>query len=39
MNRFLIFMLSFVSLVKVFSKHDTLNSGVDSRNHPGNEVV
>ena len=39
MNRFLIFMWSFVILVKVFSKNDTLNSGLDSCSHPGNEVV
>ena len=39
MNRFLIFMWSFVILVKVFSKNDTFNSGLDSCSHPGNEDV
>ena len=39
MNMFLMFMWSFVILVKVFSKNDTLNSGLDSCRHPGNEVV
>ena len=33
------FMWSFVILVKVFSKNDTLSSGLDSCRHPGNEVV
>ena len=33
------FMWSFVILVKVFSKNDMLNSGLDSCRHPGNEVV
>ena len=33
------FMWSFVILVKVFSKNDTLNAGLDSCRHPGNEVV
>ena len=32
-------MWSFVILVKVFSKNDTLNSGLDSCRHPGSEVV
>ena len=39
MNRSLIFMWSFVILVKVFSKNDTLNSVLDSCSDPGNEVV
>ena len=39
MNRFLTFMWSFVILVKVFSKNDMLNLGLDSCSHPGNEVV
>ena len=34
MNRFLTFMWSFVILVKVFSKNDTLNSGLGSCSHP-----
>ena len=33
------FMLSFVISAKVFSKNDTLNSGIDSCSHPGNEIV
>ena len=39
MNRFHIFLWSFVILVKVFSKNDTLNSGLDACSYPGNEVV
>ena len=38
-NRFLMFMLSFVISAQVFSKNDTLNSGLDSCSHPGNEIV
>ena len=33
------FMWSFVILIKVFSKNDTLSSGLDSCRHPGNAVV
>ena len=39
MNRFLVFVWSFVILVKALSQNDTLNSGLDPCSDPGNEVV